>query len=88
MDASHASLRDDYRVSCEEVDLLVDLARRRPGVLGARITGGGFGGCTVNLVARGAVESLGEEVLGEYQRRTGIAARLYLSGAADGARLR
>jgi len=88
MDASHASLRDDYEVSCEEVDLLVDLARRRPGVLGARITGGGFGGCTVNLVARGAVESLGEEVLGEYQRRTGIAARLYLSGAADGARLR
>jgi len=88
MDASHASLRDDYEVSCEEVDLLVDLARRRPGVLGARITGGGFGGCTVNLVQRGAVDSLREEVLGEYRRRTGIGARLYLSDAADGARLR
>ena len=47
---SHASLRDDYEVSCKELDLLVDLASSRPGVYGARMTGGGFGGCTVNLI--------------------------------------
>jgi UDPglucose--hexose-1-phosphate uridylyltransferase len=88
MDASHASLRDDYEVSCPEVDLLVDLARRSPGVLGARITGGGFGGCTVNLVRRDAVEAFRAEVLGEYQRSTGIVPRLFVSRAASGARVR
>ncbi len=85
MDASHASLRDDYQVSCAEIDLLVDLARKSQGVLGARITGGGFGGCTVNLVARGAVESFRKEVLGEYRRRTGIDGWVFVSEAADGA---
>jgi len=87
MDASHASLRDDYEVSCAEIDLLVDLARQSSGVLGARITGGGFGGCTVNLVARGAVESFRKEVLGEYRRRTGIDGWVFVSEAADGANL-
>jgi len=85
MDASHASLRDDYQVSCPEVDLLVDLARRGPGVLGARITGGGFGGCTVNLVERDALPHLRDVVLPEYQRRTGKVPRLFVSTAADGA---
>jgi len=85
MDASHDSLRDDYQVSCPEVDLLVDLARKVPGVLGSRITGGGFGGCTVNLASRDAVEGLRTGVLTEYQRRTGIAARLFVSTAAGGA---
>jgi len=85
MDASHASLRDDYQVSCAEIDLLVDLARQSQGVLGARITGGGFGGCTVNLVARGAVESFRKEVLGEYRRRTGLDGWVFVSEAADGA---
>ena len=87
MDASHASLRDDYQVSCPEVDLLVDLARGTPGVLGARITGGGFGGSTVNLVARSALESFRSRVLGEYERRTGIEARLFTSTAGGGARV-
>src|SRR5438105_2959846 len=87
MDASHASLRDDYEVSCAEIDLLVDLARQSSSVLGARITGGGFGGCTVNLVARGAVESFRKEVLGEYRRRTGIDGWVFVSEAADGANL-
>jgi galactokinase len=85
MDASHDSLRDDYQVSCPEVDLLVDLARKVPGVLGSRITGGGFGGCTVNLASREAVEGLRTGVLPEYQRRTGIAARLFVHTAAGGA---
>jgi galactokinase len=88
MDASHASLRDDYEVSCPEVDLLVDLAHEIRGVLGARITGGGFGGCTVNLVARDAVEAFRDEVLGAYRRRTGLAPRLFVSTAAAGAALR
>ncbi len=85
MNASHDSLRDEYEVSCREVDLLVDLARGAPGVLGARITGGGFGGCTVNLVARDAVETFEKRVLGEYQRLTGIAPRLFVSTPAAGA---
>jgi galactokinase len=87
MNASHDSLRDDYEVSCPEVDLLVDLARAVPGVLGARITGGGFGGCTVNLAARSALEPFRREVMGEYRRRTGIAPRLWVSAAAAGASL-
>ena len=85
MDASHDSLRDDYQVSCREIDLLVDLARQVPGVLGARITGGGFGGSTVNLIAREAVPAFEEKVLREYQRRTGLTARLIVSAAARGA---
>jgi galactokinase len=84
MDASHASLRDDYEVSCPEVDLLVDLARKVPGVLGARITGGGFGGCTVNLASAAAVEDVRARVLPEYRSRTGVAARLFVSAPAGG----
>jgi len=74
-------------VSCPEVDLLVDLALAVPGVLGARITGGGFGGCTVNLVAHRALEAFGEKVLAQYQRRTGITPRLFVSRAGPGARV-
>ena len=85
MDASHDSQRNDFEVSCPEVDLLVDLARKLPGVMGARITGGGFGGCTVNLASSEAVEALRTSVLPEYQRRTGIAARLFVSAPAGGA---
>jgi galactokinase len=85
MNASHDSLRDDYAVSCAEVDLLVAMAREVPGVLGARITGGGFGGCTVNLCRASAVETFRRDVLGRYQAQTGIAARLFVSSAADGA---
>ena len=85
MDASHDSQRDDFEVSCPEVDLLVDLARRTPGVLGARMTGGGFGGCTVNLVARDRLDAFRETVLDPYRRQTGIAPRLFVSAASDGA---
>ena len=57
MNASHVSLRDDYEVSCPEIDLLTELAWSCPGVLGSRITGGGFGGCTVSIVADEAAEA-------------------------------
>jgi galactokinase/galactose-1-phosphate uridylyltransferase (family 1) len=87
MDESHASQRDDFEVSCPEVDRLVDLARRTDGVLGSRITGGGFGGCTVNLVHRDALPALREVVLPEYQRLTGQVPRLFVSTAAGGARM-
>jgi UDPglucose--hexose-1-phosphate uridylyltransferase len=87
MDASHASLRDDYQVSCPEIDLLVELARRQPGVLAARLTGAGFGGCTVNLVARHALEAFRDEVLEEYRKRTGLSPRLFPSAPANGARV-
>jgi UDPglucose--hexose-1-phosphate uridylyltransferase len=87
MDEAHASLRDDYQVSCPEIDLLVHLARRQPGVLAARLTGAGFGGCTVNLVARAALPAFREEVLGEYRRRTGLVPTLFPTAPAGGARV-
>jgi galactokinase len=85
MNASHDSLRDDYQVSCEEIDVLVALARAVPGVAGARITGGGFGGCTVNLLPHAAVAPLRRDALGAYERQVGKKPRLFITTAADGA---
>jgi len=85
MDASHASLRDLYEVSCRELDLMVEIARSVPGCLGARLTGAGFGGCTVSLVEEGAVSQFQEIVREAYQRRTGLAPQLYVCAAGDGA---
>ncbi len=84
---SHASLRDDYEVSCEEVDHLVDIAQAIEGTAGARMTGGGFGGCTVNLVKKSAMEHFKAVILKEYKKRTGITAEIYTSKAEDGARI-
>jgi galactokinase len=85
MVASHESLRDDYEVSCNELDVLVDLALRQPGVLGARMTGAGFGGCTVNLVRAGAAPSFAEAVKQGYSKVTGLNAEVYVCEASDGA---
>ena len=85
--ASHASLRDNYEVSSPELDALVDIARTTPGVTAARMTGAGFGGSTVNLVERDAVERLREAVTREYPARTGRQPRVYVVAAADGAGL-
>jgi galactokinase len=71
MDASHVSLRDDYEVSCAELDALVDIARAVPGVLGARMTGGGFGGCIVALCQASAVEPLAAAIAAQYPARAG-----------------
>ncbi len=71
MNASHDSLRDDYEVSCPEIDLLVDLARALPGTLGARITGGGFGGSTVNLMSEEAAQGFVEGVVVPFEREVG-----------------
>ncbi len=85
MYASHDSLRDDYEVSGRELDLLVTIARGVPGVLGARMTGAGFGGCTVNLVRADAVDALREEVLREYPPEAGLTPEVYACSAVAGA---
>ena len=85
MASSHSSLRDDFEVSCEELDLLVRLAEQVEGVYGARMTGGGFGGCTINLVQEDHVEDFKRNVRQGYLRGTGRAPEIYISSAADGA---
>jgi len=85
MRQSHVSLRDLYEVSCWELDVMVELAESVPGVLGARLTGAGFGGCVVALVQRQAVEALSEKIQQEYLNYTGIQPEIYISSAADGA---
>lgn len=85
MNASHVSLRDDYEVSCEEIDILVDLAWEIPGVIGSRITGGGFGGCTVSIVKNDAVDTFIETLGKQYQEKTGHEAEFYVVDIGDGA---
>jgi len=88
MYASHASLRDDYEVSCPELDAVVDIAQSigaAGGVFGCRMTGGGFGGCTVALVQSDKVKAISERVAAEYQERTKIKPTLFVSRPADGA---
>ncbi len=85
MASSHASLRDDFEVSCQELDLMVQLAEQEKGLYGARMTGGGFGGCTINLVQEQHVEDFQRHVSEGYKRDTGRAPEIYISSAAEGA---
>lgn len=78
MNESHISLRDDYQVSCDEIDVLVEEAWKVPGVIGSRITGGGFGGCTVSIVKDEAVKTFKEKVGAAYQERVGKEADFYV----------
>ena len=84
MNASHVSLRDDYAVSCDEIDVLVEEAWKIPGVIGSRITGGGFGGCTVSIVKNDAVEEFKEKLGNAYKERVGKEASFYLVDIGDG----
>jgi galactokinase len=84
MAESHLSLRDDYEVSCAELDIMVEIAARLPGVIGARMTGGGFGGCTVNLVEARAAESVEQGLMAQYEARTGIRSEAYVLSATEG----
>jgi galactokinase len=85
MRESHASLRDDYEVSCRELDVMVEAAEGLPGHLGGRMTGGGFGGCTVNLVESEKAEEFSEQIVKRYKRATGIDPDVFACSAADGA---
>lgn len=85
MNESHISQRDDYEVSCKEIDLLVELAWEVPGVIGSRITGGGFGGCTVSIVKRDAVDTFIETLGSGYRKQTGCEAEFYVVDIGDGA---
>jgi len=87
MNGSHDSLRDDYEVTGFELDTLVDEARKIPGVIGSRMTGAGFGGCTVSLVAKDQVSAFMDTVGRNYQARTGLKADFYVAEIDDGARL-
>lgn len=84
MAESHKSLRDDYEVSCVELDLMFEIAQSLDQVIGARMTGGGFGGCTINLVRRDGIEAFCEAILVGYQRETGITPTCYVVTASDG----
>jgi galactokinase len=86
MQSSHTSLRDDYEVSCAELNLLVEIAGNFQGCLGARMTGGGFGGSTVNLVRREALLEFQDAISREYPRVTNISPNIYVSDAGDGAK--
>ena len=85
MNASHVSLRDDYEVSCEEIDILVNLAWEMDGVIGSRITGGGFGGCTVSLVKNASVDTFIEAVGETYKEKVGHDAEFYVVEVGAGA---
>lgn len=86
MNQSHISLRDDYEVSCEEIDILVDLAWNTSGVIGSRITGGGFGGCTVSIVKNNAIDTFIETIGTAYKEKVGHEAEFYTVEIGDGAR--
>ncbi|MGI5916984.1 MAG: galactokinase [Anaerolineae bacterium] len=86
MSDSHISLSDDYEVSCRELDVMVEAAWRQPGVIGARMTGAGFGGCTVNLVTQDAAEAFRLQVAKEYTDATGLTPEIYICRAEDGVR--
>lgn len=90
MYASHNSLRDDYEVSCKELDIMVEIARKigpSGGVIGSRMTGGGFGGCTVSLVQAKDVHSIATKMAAEYEKQTGIKPTLFVSRPAPGAQI-
>ncbi|KAL3936671.1 MAG: hypothetical protein SGARI_002455 [Bacillariaceae sp.] len=87
MNESHTSMRDEYQVSCEEVDVLVDIAQKFPGVYGSRLTGGGFGGCTVTLVSKDKAQDLMDHLQQEYKTRTGKHCPCFVTRPSRGAHL-
>jgi len=87
MDASHASMRDGFEITTPDIDTLVEIQQNMPGCFGARMTGGGFGGCTVALVQDGAVPAVVEAIQAQYPARTGKTPQVYVCRATDGAGL-
>jgi galactokinase len=87
MNECHASLRDLYEVSCPELNVMVDVAQPLEGCYGARLTGAGFGGCTVNLVANERVEDFAQALEHGYESETGLHPEIYITRASNGAEL-
>jgi galactokinase len=87
MNACHVSLRDLYEVSCPELDVMTKIAQSLDGCYGARLTGGGFGGCTVNLVARDKAEHFTKTLAAKYETDTGLLPEIYTCRASSGAGL-
>ena len=87
MNESHASLRDDFEVSCEQLNVMVETALAQPDCFGARMTGAGFGGCTVNLVARDQAEVFARSLASRYESKTGLHPEVYICKASAGASL-
>jgi galactokinase len=87
MNASHASLRDDFEVTNEQLDVMARIAQTRSGCFGARMTGGGFGGCVVALVAREKAEEVEVAVSSEYEAATGLKPEIFVTHATEGAAL-
>ena len=85
MTEAHASFRDDFQASCTQCDLLVELALKLPGCLGSRLTGGGFGGCTVSLVEAAQAQNFADTLKEQYRLATGVVADVYLCETAAGA---
>jgi galactokinase len=84
MAESHLSMKNDYEISCRELDIMVELSQKLPGLLGARMTGGGFGGCTINLVRTDSVEKFRDGIRAAYRDATQIDPEIYLSAAGAG----
>jgi galactokinase len=84
MSESHRSLRDDYEVSCRELDIMVELAMQQPGVLGARMMGGGFGGCTINLVSAAKSDEFRGRIAQAYEAATRLRPNIYVCEASRG----
>ena len=82
---SHRSLRDDYEVSTAELDLMVELASGQTGVHGSRMTGGGFGGCTINLVDADHAEEVRQKLERDYEEKTGVKPVIFICEASEGA---
>jgi galactokinase len=85
MAEAHVSYSKDFEASCEEADAMVELAQDLPGLIGARLTGGGFGGCTVNLVEREQAKQFSESLGQRYAARTGITPQIHICHASGGA---
>ncbi len=85
MNASQVSMRDDFAITCPEIDFLADYAQGLAGVYGSRMTGGGFGGCTVSLVEARAVEAMGASLIEAYRLAFGLSAEVFVCSPSDGA---
>jgi galactokinase len=82
----HESLKNDYEVSCKELDVAVELGKTIEGIIGSRMIGGGFGGCTINLVKKGTAKHFAGELEEEFRQKLGLKGNAYICNASDGAK--